>query len=582
MEHEPTFTPWNPGLESEIPSRLMPLVTLYRPENGEVSYEQAVELRDTFGLPLEALATFTPERLVIHRLLVRVTADFTLKDGPAYEELGISLRGMVDQLFTRYVRQKLAELDAHYEGVRREAALIIEAELTDKLSIPKSNSTEEKRRGFLGLFFSKNKEEPPRESDEDRQLNALRDWCDKHSIEDDLLRESCLKALCRVVGSHIGQRGRIVADNALIRDVCVRLVLNHYGAIEINRVLDPMIDEAARREQYRKLPSQKEPVIFNVKGASASGKSTIRGEQRRMAERLGVPWEDFALISPDYWRKYLMEYESLGDDYKYGAMLTGRELEIIDRKLDEYMAAKANDRGISHLLIDRFRFDSFSTDPVDEASSRLLTRFGHTIYLFFMVTPPAALVERAWLRGLSTGRYKAVDDLLYHNIEAYTGMPNLFFSWVQSKEKGVHFEFLDNSVPKGQKPKTIALGWNEEMVVYDIEALLDIARFQFVDIEARSPDEIFDGQARGGDATFLESCVERLSMVRFIEPISGECYAYTQDGMICLVAGKKHVEQKQAIKKALAESGLKLVEGEGGGVQAFDADKERVCSVGSW
>ena len=41
------------------------------------------------------------------------------------------------------------------------------------------------------------------------------------------------------------------------------------------------------------------------------------------------------------------------------------------------------------------------------------------------------VVERAWRRGLTTQRHKAVDDLLYHNIEAYTGIPELFFAWRQ-------------------------------------------------------------------------------------------------------------------------------------------------------
>ena len=63
-----------------------------------------------------------------------------------------------------------------------------------------------------------------------------------------------------------------------------------------------------------------------------------------------------------------------------------------------------------------------------------------------MITPPAALVERAWHRGLEVGRYKAVDDTLAHSIEAYSGIPELFFTWTQRKDKPMQFEFLDNSV----------------------------------------------------------------------------------------------------------------------------------------
>ena len=40
------FDAWNPGLESEIPSRLLPLVTLFRPENSTVDYPQAKAAAD--------------------------------------------------------------------------------------------------------------------------------------------------------------------------------------------------------------------------------------------------------------------------------------------------------------------------------------------------------------------------------------------------------------------------------------------------------------------------------------------------------------------------------------------------------
>src|SRR5207245_2473220 len=134
------------------------------------------------------------------------------------------------------------------------------------------------------------------------------------------------------------------------------------------------------------------------------------------------------------------------------------------------MAAKARRGDISHLLIDRFRFDSFASHS-DEAGSNLLTRFGQIVYLFFMITPPELLVERAWYRGLEVGRYKAVDDTLAHGVEAYSGMPQLFFTWVARTDKNVHFEFLDNSVPMGQAPRTVAFGRNDTLNVLDLKCM---------------------------------------------------------------------------------------------------------------
>src|SRR6476659_1885548 len=232
------------------------------------------------------------------------------------------------------------------------------------------------------------------------------------------------------------------------------------------RIEAPLAD-AAGIETYRRLPRQAHPVVMNTKGASAAGKSTLRPLQKRLAAEIGVDWSEFALISPDIWRKQLLDYASLGPACKYAGTFTGDELQIIDEKLDRYMARKAERGDMSHLLIDRFRFDSFAPHS-DEAGSNLLTRFGHSVYLFFVITPPASLVERAWNRGLEFGRYKAVDDTLAHSIDAYSGIPELFFTWVARHDKRLVFEFLDNSVAQGERPRTIAFGTNDVLNVLDV------------------------------------------------------------------------------------------------------------------
>jgi hypothetical protein len=260
----------------------------------------------------------------------------------------------------------------------------------------------------------------------------------------------------------------------------------------------------------------------------------LRPLQRKLAGEIGVNWSDFALISPDIWRKYLLDYGTLGDAYKYAGSLTGRELALIDHKLDRYMARKAERGRMSHLLIDRFRFDSFAPDS-DEAGSNLLTRFGNLVYMFFMITPPHETVERSWKRGLEVGRYKAVDDLLAHNIEAYTGMPELFFTWALRENKQVHYEFLDNSVPFGEQPRTIAFGWNGEMNILDVKAMLDIDRYRKIDVNAARPAEVYaDGQtmAAANNTHFLMQCVRMLSALNFANRDSGRIYLRLEAGRL--------------------------------------------------
>jgi hypothetical protein len=127
-------------------------------------------------------------------------------------------------------------------------------------------------------------------------------------------------------------------------------------------------------------------------------------------------------------------------------------------------------------------------------------------------------VQRAWNRGLEVGRYKAVDDTLAHAVEAYTGMPQLFFTWIASREKRVHFEFLDNEVPAGQRPLTAAYGWNDEITILDERPLRDVERFRRIDVNAKSPATLFphqDPSAAPRDAAFLQECLKRFRRVRY-------------------------------------------------------------------
>ena len=518
--------PWNPGLESSIPRDVLPLSTMFRPENVQTDFQTAHELADFSGLSPFDLVVFQPERLIIHGLLIRVTITLSVPDGPDYEELGINLRGMVRRLYEEYVEPQLEELKAIHETVRQEAT----TNLTRQLAFLRSGNDRiavGKEPGFFGRLFGGAKK--PRSSSGstfNQRLERLEQSGEQDRSDFDL---ACRKALLTVVNSIIGHRGGLVGDDDTIVELAVGMVLNDWASIKLGEAVTPLFEQGAKAEGYRFLPSQKKPFIMNVKGASAAGKSTIRPQQRALAERLGISWEDFALVSPDYWRKYLLEYESLGEHHKYGAMLTGHELAIIDRKLDRQMARRAESGKIPHLLIDRFRFDSFNVG--DDQSSQLLTRFGDTVFMFYMITPPEATVERAYQRGLTTGRYKAVDDLLDHNIEAYTGMPELFFSWASSTKK-IHHEFLDNSVEQGCRPKTVAFGWNNQITILDISKLLDIERFKKIDVDADSPEHVYLDHAdeAEGNLEFLLQCARSMPELLFADQRTGRLYGRMVQG----------------------------------------------------
>lgn len=523
--------PWNPEIKSTLPGEYLPLSTMFRPENVYTSIQTATELTDFTGLGIQQLIRFRPERLVIHELLIRVSADIFVSDGSKYEDLGINYRNRVDAILREYIQPHMELVVERFTQLSAEVKTMVESELAASL-FEEAIGTEKKHAPFsiAGLFKTRPKKAKTTEVEtpEQRHWRIVSVWEQKIDSTEDPLAASMYLALAKIANAIIIKHGRLINDKALLTSIVSGFVCNDYGSDVIGEMISPYILQAAEKEGYRLLPPQSHPVVINVKGASASGKSTMRPLQQQHAEKLGLNWYDFALISPDIWRKYLLDYDSLGEAYKYAGTLAGDEIPIIDRKLDRYIEKKARRGQISHLLIDRFRFDSFAPGKDTEEGSNLLTRFGHTVYLIFMVTPPEATVERAWIRGLQVGRYKAVDDLLDHNIEAFKGIPSLFFTWALRKDKTVYYEFLDNSVAKGEKPKTIAFGLNGEMYILDFKCMLDIMRYTRININASSPTEVYP-QAQNMDAEanveFLLNCVKRIPKINFVDRESGLVYA---------------------------------------------------------
>jgi hypothetical protein len=526
--------PWSPGLESTLPSAFLPLSTMFRAENVSTSLAEAQQLSALTGLDAHDLVAFRPERLVVHELLVRVTAELSVPVGDKYADLGINFRQMLVAILESDVRPHLPEIVAAHAALHRATQVMLEAELKAQFAPPVMPTATPASGWRRFLRQSAPGVAPPvsRDSGLERDLAVLAGWRAVAAGDPDMQRRQAFAALVRAASVVMARQGKLVREPKLIAALAATIVANEQGSILVGEKLDPYFRAGVARHNYRVLPIQASPIVMNVKGASASGKSTMRPLQQTLARRLGVDWDEFALISPDIWRKYLLDYDSLGPATKYAGMLAGHELEIVDRKLDRYMAHKAAGGRMSHLLIDRFRFDSFATGH-EEVGSNLLTRFGDVIYMYFMITPPEATVERAWKRGIEFGRYKAVDDLLAHNVEAFVGMPRLFFTWAQRRDKRVLFEFLDNSVRQGQTPRTVAFGDGDCLNILDVKGMLDIERFHKINIDALSPEAVYPEPgtfSATANVAFLQQCVRAIPTLNFADQATGQIYARMQGG----------------------------------------------------
>jgi len=529
----PKYSAWNPGLQSQLPREYLPISTIFRTENVSTTVAKAHELSDFCGLPIEELVAFRVERLIVHELLIHVTSGIAVPDGSDYEDLGRNFRAIAGTMLNQFIvphREKLAQV---FEQLKQKASDIVERELTS-LSTTKITVVSNQPRVPRWLFaFNKSSSEPSQllETVVQRDQRIISEWRQKADKTDDRLKAGCFAALHRVATAVVSQRGRLLGDKDLLRELAVTLLCNDFGSEVIGEAILPLVQEAVACEGYRLLPRQERPVVMNVKGAPASGKSTMRPLQKVLAGKLNLPWDEFALISPDIWRKFLLDYATLGAAYKYAGTLTGHEVEIIDKKLDRRMANRAARGELPHLLIDRFRFDSFVPN-LEEGSSRLLTRFGNLVYMFFMITPPEMTVERAWTRGVKVGRYKAVEDILAQNVEAYSGMPELFFMWALTGSKRVHYEFLDNSVAEGCPPRTVAFGWNGEMTILDIKSMINIERFRKINIRAQRAADVYANTdlSPQRNLDFLKRCVRWIPTINFGDYETGQIHGRLQRG----------------------------------------------------
>ena len=133
---DPRFGPWNPGIQSQIPADLLHLATIFRPEHARTALRDVLELHDLTGLPLSEIVAFRPERLALHEVLVRVTANLSVPDGTRIEDLGISFRGITTTILERHVEPRMAEIAAAYEACRQQLADVIVRELARLFAAP--------------------------------------------------------------------------------------------------------------------------------------------------------------------------------------------------------------------------------------------------------------------------------------------------------------------------------------------------------------------------------------------------------------------------------------------------------------
>ncbi|MDH3221370.1 MAG: hypothetical protein OEO19_17710, partial [Gammaproteobacteria bacterium] len=528
--------------------------------------EEVNELAVETGLSPEELIAFRPHRLVLHELIVRVTADIVVLEGEHEEDLGINFRKIARHVFSRYVIPRLMQIEHRFDTMRTRIEDMTRQELERALLQP---ATMQKTKASLWsrLRGAQPKRVTTPMSRQEREFELITGYKQSGLGADDELAAAVYRSLYRVLGSIATTRGFIGNDPQYLTSICVRHACNYLGSREIGRQVGELMTDAIDAEGYDPIADADRPILISLKGASAAGKSSLRPMLSQMMSELGIEDHGYGTISPDIWRRLLLDYEALGESYKYAGRFTSHEVNIIDTKLDHYIRAKADKRrSIPHLMVDRFRFDSFASEKITSVLHKTYVRYIDTMYMYFIVTPPEATVERGWERGLVRGRYKAVDDFLGHCVEAYAGMPKLLFKWLSNNRPRYFFEFLDNSVPKGTYPELIARGTQGSMQIYRPRSLIDIERFQRINELATSPEQVAAPPpelAVAKNLGFLRQCIARIGLIEFVDIATGTPFLAIRSGSFA-VTEPKLLEQNLAddtLREIIAELAPDLLPG---------------------
>ncbi len=519
---------WDPGLDSDIPPAYQKLETIFRSENVSSSASDVNELSTLTGLSHEKLVTFKPERLAVHELLIRVSASIVVSEGEDERELGKNFREIANTILSEYILPRMGEIKRAHTDLHSRVFQLVQQQLDETLF--KTRTPVIDKRGLLSFLYRKKPQHQTEQTEtiQEREHRAILAYKEKGLAADDELEIAVYKSLYRVLSLISGTRGYIGPDRAFLTELVCTHVCNRYGSRRIGLQIAPWIEEAIEVKNYTRAVHADAPVLISLKGASASGKSSLRPMLKQTLRNQGIASSGYATISPDIWRHFLLDYDSLGAAYKYAGRLTGREVIIIDGKLDRYIREKSNqDQAISHLLVDRFRFDSFSSERIGKVLHGTYVQYVDTMYMFFIVTPPEATVERGWERGLKTGRYKSVEDFLAHSVEAYAGMSKIFFKWLAYEKPLYRYEFLNNDVPKGTYPKTIASGTRQEINILSASGFINIERFRKINIKAKSPQQVYPDQALmsvDNNTGFLQQIVKDIPTVNFIDRATNTAY----------------------------------------------------------
>lgn len=124
-----SYSAWNPGVEPDIPHAYRELETIYDPANVFTTLDEINHLVSDTGLAPLDLINFRPHRLVLHELLVRITADIVVLEGETVQGLGFNFRDIAVVILEKYLQPQLPAIEQEYQAIQQQIKQVLDSEL---------------------------------------------------------------------------------------------------------------------------------------------------------------------------------------------------------------------------------------------------------------------------------------------------------------------------------------------------------------------------------------------------------------------------------------------------------------------
>src|ERR1700731_3151558 len=240
----PVHGAWNPGIRSQMPRELCHLSTIFRPENVFTSIPAVTEMQGLTGFSPSELVAFRPQRLALHELLIRVTADFAVPDGSKIGDLGINFREIASLLLERYLLPEMDAITAAYDRTRHELRNAIEAALA--AVVPDDPPVAAPAKRSPSRLFSRI---APRRRAATAPATVDRGWGPRHiadcerlaGLTTDPQQKIVYRTLARVMSALFATQGHAWGTRELIASAATDMACNVCGSDAIGRTSEPLL-----------------------------------------------------------------------------------------------------------------------------------------------------------------------------------------------------------------------------------------------------------------------------------------------------------------------------------------------------